>query len=65
MFVFLLFQRRQPCTENPADYLLITVCIFNYNNSTYDLAKWQVSSSPLHGAGNFFASREILKLIFL
>ena len=50
---FLLFQRKQPCTKNAANHLLITVCTFNHNNSRQHLAKWQVSSSPLRGVANF------------
>jgi len=53
MFIFLLFERKQPCTENPANLLLITVCTFKLQQLYKDLAKWQVPSSPLRGAGNF------------
>ena len=36
MFIFLLFLRKQPCTENQADHLLITVCTFKLQHAALD-----------------------------
>jgi len=49
--LFCCFKESSPVPK--IQQIIITVCIFNYNNSRQHLAKWQVLSSPSRGAANF------------